>query len=147
MLADRALADLRVPSSPVAWQTALLDFFTGMYDLLVASPAVAAIIAQQAVAGRQFRTHADHLVARLLDAGFSADTAVEAVVALAQFTLGASLPGTGQRLYDTYRTRQRDIDREGLRALSLMAHRLATDDAAGRFRAALRRLIRAYEEP
>jgi AcrR family transcriptional regulator len=146
LLADRALAELPAPSPEVAWQSALLDFFTDMYELLVASPAVAAIVSQQAVAGSQFRTHADHLVGRLLNAGFPPNIAVEAVVALAQFTLGASLPGTGQRLHEMYRARQPDIVAEGLPALSHVAQHFTNDDAGGRFRTALTRLIRAYEE-
>lgn len=145
LLADRALADVSVPSPRLAWQAALLEFFTGMYELLVASPAVAKIIAQQAVAGSQFRSHADHLVGVLLDAGFPPDVAVEAIVALAQFTLGASLPGTGQRLHDIYRARLPSIDQEAVPALPLIAQHFGNDDAGGRFRTALRRLIHAYE--
>lgn len=146
LLADRALADVPVPAPTIAWQAALLDFFAGMYELLVASPAVAEIIAQQAVAGSQFRAHADHLVGMLLDAGFPPDVAVEAVVALAQFTLGASLPGTGQRLHDIYRARLPGIDQEASPALPLMARHFGNDDAGGRFRTALRRLIHAYAD-
>lgn len=146
LLADRALADLAVPAAKVAWQNALLDFFTAMYELLVSSPAVASIIAQQPVAGHQFRSHADHLVGLLLDADFPPETAVEAVVALAQFTLGASLPGTGQRLHDAYRARQSAMTQQAQPALSHVARHFADSDAGGRFRAALRKLIRAYEE-
>jgi TetR/AcrR family tetracycline transcriptional repressor len=146
LLADRALADVPVPAAGMAWQNALLDFFTAMYELLVASPAVAAIVAQQAVAGSQFRMHADLLVNLLLDAGFSPDTAVEAVVALAQFTLGASLPGTGQQLHDVYREREGEIVGEARPGLSHLARHFADGDAGSRFRAALRRLIHAYEQ-
>jgi AcrR family transcriptional regulator len=146
LLADRAMADVKTPAPEVLWQTALLDFFTDMYQLLVASPAVATIVAQQAVAGSQFQRHADHLVGRLLLAGFPPDTAAEAVVALAQFTLGASLPGTGQRLHNMYRARQSDIADDSLPALSYVAQHFTDDDAGGRFRTALRRLIHAYDE-
>jgi AcrR family transcriptional regulator len=146
LLADRALADVPVPAAGVAWQSALLDFFTDMYELLVASPAIATIVAQQAVAGNQFRSHANHLVNLLLKAGFPSDTAVEAVVALAQFTLGASLPGTGQQLHDIYRARESNIVEEARPALSHVTRHFTSDDAGGRFRTALRRLIHAYEQ-
>lgn len=145
LLADRALADLPAPAREGTWQDALLNFFTAMYELLVSSPAVASIIAQQPVAGSQFRTHADHLVGLLLDAEFPPETAVEAVVALAQFTLGAALPGTGQRLHDAYRARLPDMTQEVPTALSHVARHFANDDAVDRFRAALHRLIHAYE--
>ena len=146
LLADRALADLPVPPDDEAWQTAFLEFFTAMYELLVASPAVSTIIAQQAVAGPQFRTHADHLVRRLLAADFAPDTAVEAVVALAQYTLGAALPGTSQRLHDIYQTRPLDTEQGELPALTHVQAHFATDTARARFRTALSRLIHAYDD-
>jgi AcrR family transcriptional regulator len=146
LLADRALADLPIPAADEAWQTAFLEFFSAMYELLVPSPAVTTIVAQQAVAGPQFRTHADHLVRRLLAAGFAPDTAVEAVVALAQFTLGAALPGTSQRLHDIYQTRPLDTAEGELPALAHVQAHFAKDNARGRFRTALGRIIRAYDE-
>jgi AcrR family transcriptional regulator len=146
LLADRALAGVPVPGSELGWPAALLEFFSEMYDVLVASPAVATIIAGQAVTGRQFRSHADHLVGRLLRAGFTPETAVEAVVALAQFTLGAALPGTGQQLHEAYRARESDITAEALPALAHVAHHFSDGDAGSRFRTALRRLIHAYDD-
>jgi AcrR family transcriptional regulator len=146
LLADGALADVPLPATELPWQTALLKYFTGMYDLLVASPAVAAVIAQQAVVGHQFRTHADHLVGLLLDAGFPPDAAVEAVVTFAQFTLGAALPGTAQRLHDNYQTRSLDTGQESLPTLFHVKQHFANDNANGQYRTALHRLIRAYED-
>jgi AcrR family transcriptional regulator len=145
LLADSALADLSAPAKGVTWQNALQDFFTAMYELLVSSPAVASIIAQQPVAGSQFRSHADHLVGLLLDADFAPETAVEAVVTLAQFTLGAALPGTGQRLHDAYRTLQPQTTEEARPGLSHVARHFANRDAGDRFRTALHRLIHAYQ--
>lgn len=146
LLADRALAELPIPPADEEWQTAFKDFYTAMYELLVTYPAVTTIVAQQAVAGPQFRTHADHLVRRLLAAGFSPDTAVEAVVALAQFTLGAALPGTSQRLHDIYQTRPLDTAQGELPALTHVQAHFADDNARNRFRTALARLISAYDD-
>jgi AcrR family transcriptional regulator len=146
LLADRALADVAIPSADKDWQPALLEFFVAMYELLVASPAVTTIVAHQAVAGPQFRIHADHLVRRLLAAGFAPGTAVEAVVALAQFTLGAALPGTSQRLHDIYRSRPLDTAQDELPALAHVQAHFAKDNARERFRTALRRVIHAYDD-
>jgi AcrR family transcriptional regulator len=146
LVADRAFADVPAPRADVPWPAALVEFFTAMRALLIASPAVAQIVAQQPVAGPEFRRHGERLVGLLLDAGLQPDVAAEAVVALAQFTLGASLPGTGQRLHETYRARQADIAGEARPALSHMTRHFAADDADTRFRSALRRLIGAYEE-
>ncbi|CDO30910.1 MULTISPECIES: TetR/AcrR family transcriptional regulator [Mycolicibacterium] len=146
LMADQALADIPTPSSAAPWQTALSEFFTDMYDLLAASPAVATVISQQAVTGEHFRAHADLLVGRLLEAGLPAALAAEAVVTLAQFTLGASLPGTSQRLHDLYRGRGQRSDEQAFPALAHVAVHFTDDDAANRFRTALRRLIGAYEQ-
>jgi TetR/AcrR family transcriptional regulator, tetracycline repressor protein len=146
LLADSALADLPLPALDSPWLTALHDYFTGMYELLVTSPAVAAVIAHQAVAGQQFRTTADHLVGLLLKNGFPPDTAVEAVVTFAQFTLGAALPGTSQRLYDIYQTRSLETDQEPLPALSHVQQHFAKDNASSQFQTALKRLIGAYKD-
>lgn len=145
LLADRALANLSIPSDDEVWQTALLNFYTAMYELLVASPAIATIVAQQAVAGPQFRTCADHLVRRLLGAGFAPETAAEAVVALGQFTLGAALPGTSQRLHDIYQTLPLGPEQDALPALAHVQAHFVRDTARGRFRKALIRLIHAYD--
>lgn len=145
LMADQALADVPLPPAG-PWQTALLTFFSDMYEMLVTSPAIATIVSQQAVAGSEFRARADYLVGRLLQEGLPPAQAVEAVVALAQFTLGASLPGTAQRLHDTYRERGPDEDQQ-LPALAHVAAHFADDDAGGRFRKALTRLIHAFESP
>lgn len=145
LLADRALGEVPFAVSSTDWQAALLEFFTGMYDLFVASPAVAAIVSQHAVAGSQFQAHASQLVVRLLAEDIPPDTAVDAVVTLAQFTLGASLPGTGQKLHDTYRSRRPELVSETSSALTHVARYFATDDARARFVTALRRMIRAYD--
>lgn len=143
LVADAALAELAVPAEDAPWAPALFEFFDAMRTLLVSSPAVAEIIATQAVAGPNFRQIAERLVALLLHNEFSPELAAEAVVALAQFTLGASVPGTSQQLHDAYRTRPNpDNDRPALRHVT---QHFTADNATNRFRGALKRLIRAYE--
>lgn len=144
LMADGALADLPEVRTDIPWQEAYLEFFTGMRQLLVDAPAVAAIIARMPVAEQHFRRHADRLVAVMLAAGFDGEVAVEAVVALAYYTLGASLPGTGQPLHDRYRERRDEVLSESLPALVHVAPQFAADAADVRFRSALQRLIRGY---
>lgn len=145
LMADRALADLPEPRTDVPWQEALLEFFTAMRQLLVDAPAVAEVVARMPVAERNFQRHADRLLAVMLVAGFAGDVAIEAVIALAYYTLGASLPGTGQPLHDRYRERQGEVLDGPLPALAQVAEHLAGDAADVRFRSALKRLIRGYE--
>lgn len=145
LIADDALGELPAPRTDVAWPESLVEFFTGMHALLAASPAVAEIVSLQAVAGPNFRAHADALVRMLLEAGVPPDVGVEAVVALAQFTLGAALPGTGQRLHDAYRERSlAEVGREGSPIAHVRRH-FVEHTAAEHFAAALRRVVRAYQ--
>jgi len=141
LIADAALGELPGPRPGPDWEAALVEFFVAMHDLLVASPAIAEIIAQHPVAGPQFRAHGEAVVAVLLAAGIAQPDAVEAVVTLGQFTLGASLPGTGQRLHDAYRALE-SIDHSSTSA-HLRRH-LVRESASAHFRSALHRLIGAY---
>lgn len=145
LVADQALGELAGPRRDVPWPEALVEFFTAMHALLVDSPAVAEIVTQQAVAGAHFRRHAEDLVLLLLEAGLEPELAAEAVVALAQFTLGAAVPGTGERLHEAYRRLAPGADGpEAAGALTSVRAHFVDSSAAERFRVALRRLVGAY---
>lgn len=145
LVADGALGELADPRRDLPWPDALAEFFQAMHALLVASPAVAEIITQQAVAGPNFRRHGENLVGLLLEAGLEPTVAAEAVVTLAQFTLGAAVPGTGQRLHEAYRNVEAETDGpEAAAALTLVRAHFLGSTAAERFTVALRRLIAAY---
>ncbi|MCK9249513.1 MAG: TetR/AcrR family transcriptional regulator C-terminal domain-containing protein [Solirubrobacteraceae bacterium] len=145
LLADHALSGLPEVRRDVPWQDALLEFFVAFRELLVAEPAVARVVAQQVVAGDNFRRHADRAIALLLEVGFAEDVAVEAVVALAYYTLGAALPGTGQPLHDQWKAITGDgLPPDALPTLARVAPHLAEDTAGPRFRSALRRMVRGY---
>jgi AcrR family transcriptional regulator len=141
LLADDALGELPAPRPGADWEEALVEFFVAMRALLVASPAIAEIVAQHPVAGPNFRAHGAAVAAVLISAGLAPDIAVEAVVALGQFTIGASMPGTGQRLHETYRALEH-VD--GGSTLGHVREHFVRDSAAEHFRAALRRLLGAY---
>jgi AcrR family transcriptional regulator len=144
LIADAALGELPVVRRNVPWPEALVEFFLGMHRLLVESPAVAEIVTQLAVAGPHFRAHADVLVGLLLEAELEPELAAEAVVALAQFTLGAAVPGTGQRLHDAYRALELDGDAGA--ALGHVRRYFVASSASERFESALRRLVGAYAD-
>jgi AcrR family transcriptional regulator len=145
LLADAALGELSPPRHDLAWDEALVEFFLAMRELLVASPAVAEIVAQYPVAGPNFRALGEAVAARLIGAGLPPDVAVEAVVALGQFTIGASMPGTGQRLHEAYRA----LDHLGADRPTLghVREHFVRESAAAHFRSALRRLVGAYRMP
>lgn len=144
LMADSVLADLPEARRDLPWHESLLEFFTGFRNTLVAHPDAALIIAQQTVAGPNFVRHADRAVGVMLATGFAAETSVEAVVALAYYTLGASVPGTGQPLYDQWRTLDTELSPTDYPHLARVRHLFAHDIAAPRFDSALRRLISDY---
>jgi AcrR family transcriptional regulator len=145
LIADAAMGELPALRRDIAWPDALVEFFLGMHRLLVESPAVTEIVSQLAVAGPNFRAHADALVGLLLEEGLDPDLAAEAVVALAQFTLGAAVPGTGQRLHEAYRAME--LGSEAPAALGHVQRHFVSSTASARFESALRRLVGAYADP
>jgi AcrR family transcriptional regulator len=142
LLADDALGGLAPPRTDIDPHEAVAEFFIRMRDLLVDSPAIAEIIAAHPVAGPNFRAHGEAVVACLLSAGLPPADAVEAMVALGQFTIGAAMPGTGQRLHEAYRA----LDQIGADhpALAHVREHFVRDSAAAQFSSALRRLLGAY---
>jgi AcrR family transcriptional regulator len=141
LLADAALGEIPLPRADGNPDGAIVEFYVAMRDLLVASPAIAEIIAQLPVAGPHFRAHGEAVVARLLSAGLAPDEAVEAMIALGQFTIGAAMPGTGQRLHEAYRALP-EID--GGTPLGRVREHFVRDSAAAHFRSALGRLLGGY---
>lgn len=144
LLADSALADLPAARRDLPWRESMTRLFLGFRRLLVDRPDVALIVAQQTVAGVNFRRHADHAIAVLLDAGFDPEVAVEAVVSLAYYTLGASVPGTGQPLHDQWRNLDAEEALGGFPTLAHVGGLFAHDLATPRFRSALERLLDGY---
>lgn len=141
LLADAALGEIPLPLVDGDPHAAIVEFYLAMRELLVASPAIAEIIAQLPVAGSNFRAHGEAVVARLLSAGLAQQDAVEAMIALGQFTIGASMPGTGQRLHEAYRALE-EIDAGT--PLGRVREHFVRDSAAGHFSNALRRLLGGY---
>jgi AcrR family transcriptional regulator len=141
LLADDALGEIPLPSGDGDPHEAVIAFYLALREVLVASPAIVEIIAQLPVAGPHFRAHGEAVVARLVAAGLPPRDAVEAMIALGQFTIGASLPGTGQRLHEAYRALA-GID--GGTALGRVRQHFVRDSAVAHFGSALRRLLGAY---
>lgn len=144
LLADNALADLPPARRDLSWRESMSRLFLGLRQLLVARPEVALIVAQQPVAGVSFRHHGDRAIAVLLDAGFSPDTALEAVVSLAYYTLGASVPGGGQPLHDQWKHLEAEEELDKFPTLAQVGGLFANDRAEPRFRSALERILDGY---
>ena len=124
------------------WQTGLVAFFTGFHRLLVAHPAVAQIMALQPMAGPEATRHSELVLKGLTETGMSPEKAVDILLALSQYTLGASLPGTGKARIEAWRNREWSV--EDRRALSEAQDHLVGRDEDGRFHEGLVHLIAGY---
>lgn len=80
----------------------------------------------------------------MTSAGFSGADAIEAVVALAHYTLGAALPGTGDALLGAYRRLRDTRPADELPSFQRRAPAFAEKTAEQHFRSALTHLLRGY---
>jgi AcrR family transcriptional regulator len=142
LMADRSLQTLRPVDPEAAWDDELRRFFTGLYELCVAHPAVTQVMTQRPLEGPAAARLGDALLALLTASGFTDEDAVTAFVALFNYTIGASL----------YRLTRGRPDHGRLNELSPedtpTAHRLRATLAraadADAFSAALIRMIDGY---
>ncbi len=144
LLADAVLADVPEARPGRPWQEELAAFFVAMRAHLVAEPSLTRLVAERTVSGPHFRRHFDRLATLLLDAGFDDATAVDLVLAMAYYTIGASLPGTGDAIQARYAAGWDAALDESVPALRRVAPALAHGPAEARFRTALDRMLAAY---
>ncbi|HEX4246816.1 MAG TPA: TetR/AcrR family transcriptional regulator C-terminal domain-containing protein [Pseudonocardia sp.] len=131
------------PDEP--WQPAMERFFVAFHDLLLAHPLVAQVMARRPIAGPEVMRHAERALTVLVAAGMSDELAVEAFVALAYYTLGASTGGTGQVLHDEWRSRGDQIEPAEFPTLARLGRHLAEALGEERFRRGLGALIETFE--
>jgi len=145
LIVDTALAELAPARSDIGWQRAMEEFCAAFRALLLRHRSVAEIMAGRAIVSGQTLRLAESAVAALTRAGFDDAVAVESFVALSQYTLGASLPGTGQELYLGWRDLAGELTTSQFPVLSRTGRHLGTAHADQRFLAGLRHLILGYQ--
>jgi hypothetical protein len=120
------------------------EFATAFRALLLRHRSVAEIMAGRPVVSGQTLRLAESAIAALTRAGFDDAVAVEAFVALSQYTLGASLPGTGQDLYRGWQHLAGELATGQFPVLARAGRHLRTAHADQRFLAGLRHLLLGY---
>ena len=145
LVADDVLGELEPVRSDISWQDAMVTFFGAFRQALIEHPSVAEIMATRPIATDQTLRHAEHAISVLGDAGFDDEVAVEAFVALSQYTLGASLPGTSQALHHAWQGLEDRLATDEFPTLARTGRHLIAADADQRFGAGLEHLILGYQ--
>jgi AcrR family transcriptional regulator len=91
LMADRSMAALPELDPQGDWREELTRFFVAFHALFVEHPAVAHVTVQRPLSGETTLRRGEPALQTLLQAGFGDDEAVELFIALANYTIGASL--------------------------------------------------------
>lgn len=98
-MADHAVAELPTPRQAGDWRAEITAFYTAFHALYLKHPSVAEIMSLRPLVGPNTVDRGERVLDLLIRAGFDDQLAVQAAVAFASYTLGASL-------YEIARTRQ-----------------------------------------
>lgn len=91
LTADRAMRDLPEVGSHETWDVDVEEFFVALYDLGVAHPAVAEVMIHRPINGPNATASGNAIIDVLIQAGFADADAVDALVTLLVYSVGASL--------------------------------------------------------
>jgi len=148
LMADEVLGELPILAPDEPWQTGLERFFSEFYDLLMHHPVVAEVMVQRPVNAPQLTVRGEHVLACMAHDGVADATAVEALLALTWYVLGAAQ-------YAGARAGRRDAAHGGGRFAHLPPEQFPTLARVGshfdtgllrdQFRNGLRHLIQGYE--
>jgi AcrR family transcriptional regulator len=146
-LADHVIGTIAETESALAWQDAMVEFFTALHDALVAHPAAAQVVIQRPTVGPNTQRLGAHALEILTRGGLSDRVAVDAFIALSRYTMGAAI-------YTTTRTGARADDPRfaGLgaptddepEAVTRLRPFLAQRSSRDQFRSGLEHLVRGY---
>ncbi|MHB8690519.1 MAG: TetR/AcrR family transcriptional regulator [Solirubrobacteraceae bacterium] len=147
LMADRSMAALPELDPGGDWREELSRFFIAFHDLFVKHPAVAHVTVQRPLAGETALARGEPALQTLLRAGFDDAEAVELFIALANYTIGASLYELARRGPDQPLAANRF---DALQAaehptVHRLSRKIAQASGDEQFRRALTHLMQGYE--
>jgi AcrR family transcriptional regulator len=146
LMADQAMASLPELRPGAPWQREMTRFFTAFHELFLAHPAVAHVMVTRPLSGPVALRRGEPAFAVLVAAGFSDAQAVEAFIALASYTIGASLYELARRETHTRDTRfEDDVVAVEYPLLVRLAPHLHRSTGGQQFRRGLRHLLDSYQ--
>ena len=147
-LADRALAEVELPSNRMGWQRRTAEVFRSVRRVFLEHPELAQIVATQPIDGAIAYRGAEVVFAALEEAGLSDERAVSAFDALAAYTTGFVLRETarGSRSEQTGRRLEqiRSLPADEYSHVVSLAGLLAARDTDRHFEDGLEAMIKGF---
>jgi AcrR family transcriptional regulator len=91
LMADHVLGEVPEVNDDAPWESAIVEFFVGLHDVLLDHPGVAQAFTMQPTRGPNTQRHGQRALATLTAGGLPGPVAVEAFIALSCYTIGAAL--------------------------------------------------------
>jgi AcrR family transcriptional regulator len=145
LMADQAMASLPELRPGAPWQREMTRFFTAFHELFLEHPAVAHVMVARPLSGPVALRRGEPAFAVLVAAGFTDAQAVEAFIALASYTIGASLYELARRETHLRDTRFDDLVTVEHPLLVRLAPHLHRSTGGQQFRRGLRHLLDSYQ--
>lgn len=144
LMADVALASLPELKPGAPWQREMKRFFTAFHELFLAHPAVAHVMVTRPLSGPVAMRRGEPGFAVLVAAGFTDAQAVEVFIALASYTIGASLYEVARRETNANDTRFDSQTGDEHPLLARLAPHLQKSTGGRQFARGLQHLIDSY---
>jgi TetR/AcrR family tetracycline transcriptional repressor len=91
LMADHVLGEVPEVDVDAPWESAIVEFFVGLHDVLLAHPGVAQAFTLRPTRGPNTQRHGRLALAALTAGGLPGPAAVDAFIALSCYTIGATL--------------------------------------------------------
>jgi AcrR family transcriptional regulator len=144
LVADQAMTALPELDPGGNWRSELERFFAAFHELFLAHPAIAHVMVQRPLVGPVTIRRGEPALAVLTAAGFSDADAVECFIALASYTIGASLYEIARRDTTDRDTRLAELADEDHPTLQRVSEHLRGAAGDRQFLAGLHRLLDSY---
>lgn len=145
LMAEYGLASLPEPDPGAPWPAELTRFFTAFYDLLQERPVVTQVMVERPVSSPQLTRRGEQIIECLTAGGVGDEAAVDALLTLTWFTLGAAQYANARTDRTSAADRFADLPDDEHPTLKRVAPRFAGDARREQFRTGLTHLIRGYE--
>jgi AcrR family transcriptional regulator len=148
LVADHVLGEVPEIELDAPWESAIVEFFVGLHDVLLAHPGVAQAFTLRPTRGPNTQRHGRRALAALTAGGLPGPAAVDAFIALSCYTIGAALYASARSASDQEADPRwiafGDTETRAREDLQPIWEQLATRAGPRQFRSGLEHLARGY---
>jgi AcrR family transcriptional regulator len=148
LMADHVLGEVPEVDRDAPWESAIVEFFVGLHDVLLDHPGVVQAFTVRPTRGPNTQRHGRRAIATLTAGGLPGPVAVDAFIALSCYTIGAALYARGRTAApeeaDPSWIAFGDTETNGLEDLEPIWEHLARRAGRTQFRGGLEHLIGGY---